>query len=338
MPKSEKISFAEKIKNAWTNFRAHKKEIKEQKEYAKREKITVFIVAFLLALCLWFLINLSRSFNLTVNVPIEIGSVSTDKALTERLPEFASVSVEGEGWSLINFYNNPPILQINITGGQVNLIDQVREQMNTVPGVTVRKVQPAILSINLDDRISRKKKVELRADIAFKKQFGLLDSLTISPDSVTVSGANSIIESINRVQTEQIELEEVDSDINLLVDLILPHELIELNRRQVRVEGTVVEYTEGEIRALVRVNGAPDGLEVNFSPSVITIRYDVPIQEYSEAQDIVPFTAEVPFERLRQDSTGFVKPDIVSNAGDLRLKLRSYQPQQVEYFKVINVQ
>lgn len=333
---NKSATFFGRFGEMWENFLADRDRSEKKDNYDSREKIIAFILAFLLALCFWLLVNLSRTFNVTVNIPIEAGSVPTEKALTEPLPEFASVSVSGEGWSLISFYNNPPIINIDITNSQVNLFDQIREQMNAVPEVDVLKVQPAELSITLEDKITDKKSIEANLELSFAKQFGLLDTLTYQPDSVSISGAATIVEPIEMVETKSITLSNIKEDIDLSLPLIKPDSLVQLNRNSVQITGEVVEYTEGELRVRVQIIEAPSDVQVNFSPSIVTIKYDVPIQEYSSSQDMIPYHAVVPYERLMNDSTGFVRPKIISTTDQLHTQLRSFSPNQVAYFHVVS--
>ena len=103
---------------------------------------------------------------------------------------------------------------------------------------------------------------------------------------------------------------------------------------QTRYQAPVSEYTEGEVRLRIRTRNLPDGNQVTYSPSVITVKYDVPIDQYADAQDIVPFSAYVHFEDIESDSTGFVTPLISSRDNALNIRLRSYQPRRVAYYKV----
>ena len=338
MAQKETNNFLDKIKTLWTSLFTTKKEKTGKVQYAKREKIVAFIMALLLALCLWFLVNLSRSFNLTVNVPLVAGSIPPDKALTQKLPEYLAVSVKGEGWSLISFYNNPPSVRLDINDGEIILLDQVREQMNTLPDVTITKVQPSYISINLEDNVTLKKEIKPQINLSFKDRYSYLEPPRVSPDSVGVSGAASVLEGIEVIHTEETELTNVQTDINVPIMLVKPNDLVELGTRQVQYTAKVAEYTEGELRTFVRAVEVPDDKNVTFSPSIITIKYDVPIQEYTRAQDIIPFTAHVPYQKLRDDSTGYVSPVISKTTDQLHVKLRSYQPKQVSYFRVIQNQ
>ena len=48
--------------------------------FLRREKIIVFIGAYIMAISLWFIVNLGGSFSLTLNVPVEPGNIPEDMA------------------------------------------------------------------------------------------------------------------------------------------------------------------------------------------------------------------------------------------------------------------
>lgn len=327
--------FITRIKNLWQDKLGQGSD-EEGYAYARREKIVVFIISFVIALSLWLMVNLSRDFNLNLNLPIELGNIPGNEALARELPEYATVSVKGEGWKLISVYNNPPQIFVDVTEGEVNLYDQVREQMNAVPDVSVLKVQPLILNPDLEPRITKTVPVESQVEVGFRNQYDFVGSPQLTPDSVTISGARSQIADVQSWPTQPVKLEEVRDDIDQVVPLKSAGDLVRLSQPSVQLHARISEYTEGEVRVYLRTHDLPPGRSVTYNPSIITIKYDVPIEEYKQAQELTPFEAYVPYAEIERDSTGFVSPTIEPTGGKLHIKLRSYQPQKVSYYNVVD--
>ncbi|MEX0929676.1 MAG: hypothetical protein WDZ53_09735 [Balneolales bacterium] len=301
----------------------------------RTEKIIVFIVAYVLAISLWLLVNLNRDFNLTVMLPVQIARFQDDLALVEEPPEEVTVNMVGEGWKLISIYNNPPALRVDARQGPINLTDRVKETMGMYLDVNVQNVNPTILNVPMEEKITRKVPIEPHVSIAFRRQYDLVGEPGIIPDSVEVAGARSLVEDIASWPTEEVQLEDVSDTIHHHIPLREPSELIELDVNEVVYRAPVAEYTEGETRIQVRTEGMPEDREVRFSPSVITVRYDVPIHEYAQSQDIVPFEAVVPYTELVEDTTGLVTPSVHPIDHNLNLRLRSTQPRRVSYYNVL---
>lgn len=305
--------------------------------FLRREKVIVFIGAYIMAISLWFIVNLSGSFNINVNVPIEPGNIPEDMALTEELPEFVQVSVSGDGWQLLNLYNDPPVVVINIEDSEINLFDQVRQRLSYLQGVDIAKVQPLILSIDLEPKRSKTVPVRIPAEISFQNRYGMIGEPSISPDSITVTGAESNIEEIDEwVVQDTLQLSGVRDDISRSIYLNGSDGVIELSETEVTYTADVSEYTEGETTVYIRTRGLPRGQNVNYNPSSITIKYDVPIEQYADVQNTTPYEAYVPYTEILEDTTGYVTPDIELTDEEHELRLRSFQPKAVAYFTVLN--
>lgn len=304
---------------------------------ARRERIVVFVVAYIMALSLWFIVNLNGDYSITVNIPVEPGVIPEDMALVDDLPEFVQVEVSGDGWKLVNLYNKPPSVQIDINEGEVNLFDQVRQRFSVEQDVSVLKVQPFAIDIALEEKISKKIPIRLNTDISFMNRYGLVSEPSISPDSLMITGAASQVEDIDEWMIEEaLSLSEVRENISAVIPITQRDPLIEPSVDQVTFTADVSEFTEGEVSVYIRTRGLPRGEVINYNPSAVLIRFDVPIEQYAEVQNQRPYEAYVPYSEIREDSTGFVTPDIELIATEYNIKLRSFQPKAVAYFSVVD--
>lgn len=318
---------------AWRDTVFQKTPGEESKEVG-REKIVVFMVALILALGLWLMVNLSEEYTINLNLPIEIGNLPGDQALAQDLPDHASVSVTGEGWNLLTLYNTPPPISVDVMMDQIDLWDQVRQQMNNQP-VTVTSVQPVMLSVELEEKITRQVPVISNVDISFRDRYNLMGEARIVPDSIAISGAASVVENVTLWHTEPVELDDVHSEIVQEIQLQEANDLITLSRNTVTYRAEVVEYTEGEVRVPILTRDLPEGRSVSFSPSNIRVRFDIPIGEYRQVEESMPVIAYVSYDQIRSDSTGFVTPQFELADSSLNIDIRSHQPSEVAYFIVI---
>ncbi|MCR9133833.1 MAG: hypothetical protein NXI08_14735 [bacterium] len=304
---------------------------------ARRERIAVYIVAFLMALSLWFIVNLNNDYRITINIPVETGEIPEEMALVDGLPEFLQVEVSGDGWKLVSLYNNPPEIPIDVVEGEVNLFDQVRQRFNVEQDVNVIKVQPLIIDIALEPKISKKIPIRLATDLSFVDRYGLVSEPAFKPDSLTITGAASQIEEINEwIIEDTLFLENVREDVDQLVSVSSTDPLLEVDVDEIRFSANVSEFTEGEVSVYIRTRGLPRGSIINYNPSIVTIRFDVPIEQYAEVQRQRPYEVYVPYQEILEDSTGFVTPDIELVATQYNIKLRSFQPKAVAYFSVLD--
>lgn len=308
-----------------------------QVRFARREKVIVFLAAYIMAVSLWLIVNLNGSFNVNMNIPIETGTVSDEMALTEPLPEFAQVTMSGDGWQLLNLYNDPPTVSINVEEGEVNLFDQIRQRLNYLQDVDITKVQPLVLSINMEERLTKTIPIKVNSEIEFQQRYGLVGRPDLSPDSITISGAASLVRDIDIWEiSDTLRLSAVKEDISTTIPVNSDSPLIRLSANEVQYTANVSEFTEGESTVYIETRGLPRGQNINYTPSAVTIKYDVPLEQYSQVQNMQPYEVYVPYSKILEDSTGYVTPDVELTATQFQLKLRSFQPKAIAYFSVLD--
>ena len=135
---------------------------------------------------------------------------------------------------------------------------------------------------------------------------------------------------------DSLKLTGIRDDISERVELINTNPLIDLSLSEITYSANVSEFTEAEITALIRTRDLPRGQSITFNPSSVTIKYDVPLEQYAEISRIRPYEVFVPYQKIREDSTGFVTPEIELTASEYALKIRSFQPKAVAYFSVLD--
>lgn len=326
------------LKNLLTtkNYFAEEPEDDNLPAIMTKEKVLVFTISFVLAFCLWFIVNLSRDFNITISMPIEIGEVPEEMTLVEGVPDHASVGVSGEGWKLISLYNNPPRIIIDVEESEVNLFDKVQQQVTAVSDVNITQVQPLGISLNLEEKVSKDVPVEVQLDIIPHDRFGVIGEPELEPAFVTISGAQSQIAEIENVRTRPVELTDVTRGREIELNIERPSSGISVEPGTIKYRFNVTEFTEGEVRIPIRLRNLPPGIAVTYNPSTVTIRYSVPIDQYSEVENTRPFIAYVDYSTIEEDTTGLVIPQIERTEDDFDIRLRSFSPRTVSYFMVVN--
>ena len=317
-----------------SRFKLEEKEDEEDKLFTKH-KIFALVFALLFSLALWFIVNMGRDYNMTMMLPIQIINLPDDIALSTEVPDNAAVSVSGEGWSLFNLYINPPRVSLNVESQQVNMFEQVRSQIGSMSDVSVMQVDPMFLEIETEMRVSKKVPVESLVEINTENQFGVLGPAQITPDSISISGPASRVEDINAWNTAVTGVNDVRSDVEMTVDLQTPDAGITITPSAVTLRADIAEFTEAEVRIPVRSRGLPSGRAVTFSPSSILVKYDVPLEHFNDVQSIRAFVAFVDFERLQEDTTGLIIPELEKVTDEYDVRLRSFQPTRVSYFNIL---
>lgn len=302
----------------------------------KGEILIVFVIGYLIAISLWLLVNLSREYNIVMEVPLQVVGQSEGMAFAEQPPDNARIGVSGEGWNLLPMYRTPPEITIPYDEGVVSITNIIQDQMVDYPELEVQTVQPSFITVEMEPKLSKRVPVEPNLDLHLQPRFEIRGEVRVEPDSVTVTGAQSLVDTVRIWPTELLRLRNVQEKVSRQIKLVDLGQLISKDTTQVNVSFEVTEFTEGEVRVYVQARNMPDGRQVRFNPSVLNIKYDVPIEHFSEAQDIVPYEAYVDYEAIARDTTGFVVPTVQPATDELDLRLRSFQPRRVSYFRIIS--
>lgn len=306
-----------------------------QSSISTGEKALVFGIAYTIAIGLWLMVNLDREFNLSMQFELVTGVISPELALVSPIPSHVNVSISGEGWKLLNIYGSPPRIPVNLVDQSIDMTEQVENIINTYQNINVTRVQPAFISVNLEQRTSKKVPVDLQMDVNFSRQFGFLGTPRINPDSITVTGAQSIVSGITSWPTVVFSRDNLRESISTNLQLEAPPEVLRISIEEINLVANVTEFTEGELRIPLRIRGLPRGREVIFSPNTITVRYDVPIEEYMSTQNSVPYAAFVDYSDIVRDNTGLISPSVELIISAPNIKLKTIQPRTVSYYIVV---
>jgi hypothetical protein len=324
----------QKLLQIW-RFRKEEAAREEVDGTQRREKATVFAISWVLALGLWFLVNLGKNFSVAIQFPLVWGEVEAGRAPVQELPGKVEATIYGEGWVILSLKNNTPPVRVDAQSGDVNVYEMIRVIMNTYPQASVTKVFPSTIQVQLDKKVSRKVPVRSLVDIQFTASHALLGQPRLEPDSVVLTGAKALVEAIGYWETEPVVLRNVKTNVNTPVMLKAPPNVLELSRADVQFTASVSEFTEGEVRVPVKMRGSGQGRQVTFSPALISVRYDVPVGDYAATQDRPPFEAVVAWDEIANDSSGFASPTIVDIGRNPDIRLRTYQPRRVAYYFTI---
>ncbi len=296
------------------------------------------LLSTVVAVVMWFSFSMRETYPLTMRLPVEIVRTPSGQALSAPPPAAATVTLQGEGWTLLSLMRNAPTIRVDAETGTIDLSAALQES-GLPSGVQIQSVQPLIVELALDTQTQRRLPIRLRQRIETEPPFDLLRPPRLRPDSVTVTGAQSLLGELQDWPTDMFVAEGVDGDLVRTVALADTFGgLLSPSVRQTTVQLDVGEYTEGE-RALEVVveNLPPEVAGVRFSPARVQARFRVPLEgpTYDAAEATDAFRAVVDWfdiARVARDSMGGLVP--VSPRWPQRLDLRdvTLSPSRVEYF------
>jgi len=309
-------------------------------KYDKR--LFVFLIFVIIATIFWFLNQLEQEYETNVTLPVRYTNFPEDKILVNDLDKYFDIRVKGFGYKLLEYKISnkflPFVIDVNSITMRMysrkdyvkfyaltrNLSDKIEQQLSSE--LQIITIEPDTLFFDFADRIHKKVPVVSRVKPLPASQYMIKDQILINPDSITISGANPIIDTINQVYTKKVEINDLTQNFQEFV-AIQRYDNVDYSDEKVKISITIEKFTEGNLKVPLKVKNVPDSLILRTFPDEISVSYFVALSDYDK---VLPqfFDAEVDYNDININNNK-VKVR-VTNWPDYIRSLRFY-PQAVEY-------
>lgn len=299
----------------------------------KERKGLAITIATLVSTLLWFTFSMRETYSGLILLPTQVVNIPSSEALTQLPPPTVRVQVEAEGLDLIRLRLNPPVVRINGERDEIVLREAVTEVLQHV---NLQSVSPSTFTLQKERRITRRVPIALQADIRTPAGYDLIAPPAVVPDSVTISGAASIVLGIDAWPTRPFVVEDLRD--TLMTRVMLSDTLDGLVLRDIQattLTAIAQQFTEGVREIDVTVIGEPSSQRlVTLDPATVRVTYRVLVSQYNEALRAMDFFATVSFDEIRADTTGSIRPNIHLPEG-LVLRDVEVDPPMLRYYQRI---
>lgn len=259
------------------------------------------------------------------------------KAFVNLPPDLIKATLNGRGWDLFSDYliNSSPEISFDVsdyhsqTIDRTQLFNKIKENVSTEVKITAADVE----FILFDYQNSQQKKVPvvLNDSIFFEPGYYYKDSIEIIPDSVTVYGPYSLIDSLESWPTAFYKREALKISIQEEWHLQPPTKgQIVLSPPKVVLNIPVEEYTEKALFVPVEVKNSKDSIRI-FPPQ-IQVKFVVGVSRFNSysAED---FKIETDFREVSLNDANNTIP-VALNSIPKGISGITYTPKSVEFFIV----
>ncbi|MDD2634418.1 MAG: hypothetical protein PHW82_02850 [Bacteroidales bacterium] len=305
------------------------------KKNLRNRNILVFLVFFIIAAFLWFLNAINKEYTTDLSLPYKIENLPQNMSLAEDTDDELLINLSGHGYNLlreeieriklpliidikskkspIKIYNNPN----NSTQSFIltkDLYKRVKKRFGD--NIHLVKISPDTLFLSVTQTYSKKLKVTPKITYAIEKDYIINGDIVTKPDSITVYGDKSIIDTLNAIYTESTQLGTIGKyKIHQLN--IKPINNIRYSKTRVLIDIPLEKYTETYLRIPVQAINCPDNLKIRLLPSTVDVSFKVPLSIYEEIT-INDFTAIVDFNDIQNQEAevkvNCAKPELIITA------------------------
>ncbi len=276
----------------------------------------IFFLCVLIASLFWLLIKLSDVYRVTYVFKVEYNHVPLEKKLTSLIDSALTVDVTARGYALLDmgFSREDVPLVIDLRNYQLisdkgneyyiftqELRNRLAEKLNVDESNII--LSENRLSFILETLSSKKVPVVARYNFKFKDQFGAYMESRVTPNTVTVFGPASALDTLTHVYTNRLVLNDIEKDIREEVNLQNPApKLLSFSVDKVILEEDVERFTESSVT--VPVNVGVRSFTIKTFPSNVKITYKVAQKDFSLIQpsqfDVVVDTKGVDLKSVKK--------------------------------------
>ena len=269
------------------------------------------LLSLLFALFLWYFVVGEDKVDMNVTIPVEIVNLPRDLIISNQFKKQLEVTVSGQR-SLIRGMTSQHIsrtVDLSKASPGTVVIENSLDSISLPRGLSILRVQPSTLTLLLDRLIQKDLPIKSMLVGKVHKDFRL-DSVTVEPASLNISGPESILAQEKILNTSPIDINGLDQSTVKQVSLALKPEIADLIgepvvavRFQISELIKKIEFSDIQLE-FDHSRGRQTEMIYQLMPSTVTITAEFPqtfAEETKNLKDL--FRARIIPETLRPGSS-----------------------------------
>ncbi|HSQ75686.1 MAG TPA: CdaR family protein [Bacteroidota bacterium] len=300
----------------------------------KKRRLHIVITTTLIGIFLWLSVALREQYQITVAAPLVIDEIPEGMAVRTPVPRKVHLRFRGDGWRLAGLLMGSDIdVHIPFTslpqGDRTITMNEVAERIAYPSSIQLVSMQPDTVAVRLDRLSSTRVPVMPDFTVSFKEGYGQVGAILLSPDSVTVMGAQSVLDQITSWKTSRTSFNELKAPVEQMVSLAQSEgPMVSCSPSSVRIRINVQSFAEKVFSGLpVDVHGVPPNRDVIFIPPKMEIVARGGIRQLASVLP-VDFQIGVPYDRILADTTGTIEPEVIAPSG---IQVVARRPEKLQY-------
>jgi hypothetical protein len=300
----------------------------------KPKRLHILLVSAIFGVLVWISVSMSQQYQIAVSAPISIDNIPEGRSIRTPVPQALQLKLRGDGWRLASLLLRSDMkmhfpLQALRSGKKAITFADVAERIADRPGIQLVDMVPDSVFVDLDRTSHRKVAVVLDYTASFREGYGQVGPTTVTPESVTVTGAETLLRTIDSWSTVRGVFENLKAPVE--EDLPLapsPIYLVSLSTSSVHLRINVEPFAEKVFSGLaVDVRSVAPNREVILIPPKIEIVARGGIKQLSNTAPS-DFHLSVDYRMILADTTGVIDPDIMAPPG---IQVVSRRPEHLQY-------
>lgn len=304
--------------------------------------MAAYLVCVVIATGFWFLNALSKTYTVDIIAPVSYVNLPNNKTLASKLPEQFELKIEAHGFTILRhkliLLFMP--LEFNVNDMTNNRMLESRRNSYAFPAkqflselsyqmsndLKVLSMNPDTLFFRFDKMGQKRVKVKPVVKVNLKKQYQISGNITTIPDSITVNGPQSTLDTLHFVSAETKQFNAVYEPILEEVK-INPVKGLFFEPLAVALNIPVEEYTEAQQLVSVVLVNQPSEVIVKLFPAKVKVTFQVGLSRFSETHP-EDFKLTVSYSNIQK---GKQRLKITAEATPAFIYDLKISPEELEY-------
>jgi hypothetical protein len=274
------------------------------------------------------LITLSKEYTATLTFPVNYTNISQNKLLQKEPTKEIDILVKSSGFNILRSRFGHKSLDLSAnklirkSSGRYYLL--TRNQFNTIQkqlrsGVQLQEIVLDTIYLEIGSLISKKVALKPNLEINYHVGYDILETVSMKPDSILISGPEAQIETIKIINLESLKLEDVKSDFSEKVKIILPENSskIKVNSSFTTVSGKVEKFTEGSFQITFKIINLPDGVELTTLNKTVEVVFVVGLSNFDKI-DKDFFEVECDYNISKENNLSYLIPKVTTKSSIIK--------------------
>lgn len=307
------------------------------------KKLSIFLLCLLISIFMWMFIKLTRDYTLDFRFNIAYQNYPKNLVLSEVPDSLLTIGLNAKGFELLSarYLHGKRNILINCRDERVRknsggfymripvsrLLPQISKQLPSSRSIAY--ITPDTITIRFTEASRKKVPVMIRLTTSFRKQYQLYDRVQMNPDSVYVTAASSVLDTLRFIETMAVVKTNLDESQRFALPLKLP-----LSDGQMRISSDTTEvlipvekYTEAEFAVPIVVKGASSNMHLKTFPDKCIITCMVPVKDF-RGIDASMFSVSVSYN---PGQTKARKLKVELTLSPQKVKILKVSPEEVEF-------
>lgn len=243
-----------------------------------REKVTNFsnflargnlmakLVAFLMAVLLWFYVNSKKIGEMEFKIPVSFTNLSRNMIVTDQQKKFITVVFKGNREEITSINKKLVSAEVNlgkpVIGQQYKYSIEIKR--SEIPeNIAVYSVEKSLF-VRIDKKSTKKVKVVPIIEGKLKSGY-VMGNIEVNPEEVEITGPEILIKDINKIETIGIQIDDKTETITRSIGFKdIAHESVSINNDQKIVEIKLPIYEASNVSRVdlvINILNLPEDVE-----------------------------------------------------------------------------